>query len=108
MEFPKLEGESELQLKPTPQPWQHQIRAVSMTYAAACDSAGFLTHWGQGSNSHAHGDYIRSLTAWATVETPYIYLILLFGHGCDMQKYLGQGEPEPQQWQHWILNLLCY
>ena len=31
--------------RPTPQPWQHQIWATSVTYAAAYGNAGSLTHW---------------------------------------------------------------
>ena len=27
--------------------WQHQIWAVSLTYATACDNTGSLTHWGR-------------------------------------------------------------
>ena len=39
-------------------------------YAAACENAGSLTHWGQGSNLHPHIDNVGSLTHWATMGTP--------------------------------------
>ena len=43
--------------------WQHWIWTSSATNAAACTNVGSLTHeQGQGSNPHAHRDYIRYLT----------------------------------------------
>ena len=45
MEIPGPGVEWELQLRPTPQPWQHQIQATSVAYAAACGNAESLTHW---------------------------------------------------------------
>ena len=44
IEVPGLAVESELQLRPTPQPQQHQIAAKYATYAAAHSSARTLTH----------------------------------------------------------------
>ena len=41
MEVPRLAVESEL----IPQPHQRQIWATYVTYTAAHDNAGFLTHW---------------------------------------------------------------
>ena len=45
MEVSRLEVEMELQLRPTPQPWQNQIPMASATYTTACSNAGSLTHW---------------------------------------------------------------
>ena len=45
MEGPILEVDLELQLRPIPQPWQHWIWAMSVTYTAACSNARSLTHW---------------------------------------------------------------
>ena len=44
MEVPSLGVESGLQLRPTPQPRQHQIRAVSVTFPAACCNTESLIH----------------------------------------------------------------
>ena len=45
MEVPGSGVESKLQLRPMPQPWQHQIGITSVTYYAACRNIGSLTHW---------------------------------------------------------------
>ena len=45
IEVPGPGAEMELQLQPTPQPWHHWIWAASVTYAAACNNIGSLTHW---------------------------------------------------------------
>ena len=37
--------------------------------------------WGQGSNLHPHGDYIRFLTCWATKGTPVMHFELRFVKG---------------------------
>ena len=58
MEVPGPRVESELQLQPR---W---IRAASAIYAAACGSAGSLTH------RVRPGDNIVSSTHWASAETP--------------------------------------
>ena len=42
--FPRPGVESELQMWPTPQPWQYQIWAASMTTAAYGNTRS-LTHW---------------------------------------------------------------
>ena len=42
LEVPRLEAQSELKLRPTPQPWH--IQATSATYTAACRNTGSLTH----------------------------------------------------------------
>ena len=44
-EVPRQGFESELQLQPTPQPWQHWIWATSVTYATICGNTGSLPHW---------------------------------------------------------------
>ena len=44
MEVPRLEGESELQLQPAPEPQQHWILATSVTNVTACGNTGSLTH----------------------------------------------------------------
>ena len=38
MEVPGLGVKLELQLRPTPQPWQHLIQATSVTYSKVCKS----------------------------------------------------------------------
>ena len=40
MEIPRVGVKSELQLRLTPQPQQHQIQATSVTYIAACGNTG--------------------------------------------------------------------
>ena len=45
MEVPMLGVELGLQVRPAPQPWQHQIQAAFATYAAAFSNTGCLTHW---------------------------------------------------------------
>ena len=76
MEAPRLGVESELQLKPIPQPQQHWIRASSVTHTAACSNAGSLTPWAsQGWNLHPHRDNVRFLTHWATRGAPvFVFL----------------------------------
>ena len=44
MEVPRLGGELELQLLPTPQPQQHGIQAASSTYTTAHGNTGSLTY----------------------------------------------------------------
>ena len=44
MEVPRLGVKSELQLRPTPQPWPHQIQAASVTYTTVCSNTNSLTH----------------------------------------------------------------
>ena len=41
---PRLGAKLELQVPPTPQPQQHMIRVVSVTYTTAHGDAGSLTH----------------------------------------------------------------
>ena len=43
-EVPRQESNQRCSGRPTPQPWQHQIRATSVTYTTACDNTGSLTH----------------------------------------------------------------
>ena len=59
--------------QPMPQPGQHWIRAASVTYAIACSSARYLTHWArQGIKPHPYRHYVVFLTHWATTgTTPY-------------------------------------
>ena len=63
MEVPRLGAESELQLRPMPQPWHYRIQAASATYAAACGNARSLTYYerGQGLNLHPHGGNVGYL-----------------------------------------------
>ena len=84
MAAPEIYGNSvpgvhlELQPRPKPPPWQHQIWAASVTYVAAWGNAGSLTHWARpGLNQSPHGDYIQSLTHWATVGTLTIPFLIL-------------------------------
>ena len=61
---------------PTPQLWQHWIQAASVPYAAACNSAGSLTHWKMpGIEPYPHRDYVRFLTHWATMGTFHNFYI---------------------------------
>ena len=56
-----------------------QIRAAAGAYTTACGNAGSLTHWGQGSNPHPQGYYVRFLTHSATAGTPcsgyFVYIL---------------------------------
>ena len=71
MEIPGPGCQSEQQLRPMPQPWQHWIRAASATYATAWSNARSLTHWGrQGLNPCPHRHCVGFLTHWATMGTP--------------------------------------
>ena len=45
MEIPQPGVKLELQVRPTPQPWQHQIWAPSASYAAVCGNTRSSTHW---------------------------------------------------------------
>ena len=45
MEIPRPGVETELQLWSMLWPWQHRIRAISVTYATAYSNAGSQTHW---------------------------------------------------------------
>ena len=45
MEVPGPGVKLELQLRPIPQPWQHQFQAVSATCAATCSDTRSLIHW---------------------------------------------------------------
>ena len=45
MEVPRPGVEVELQLRPIPQPQQHQTRVTSVTCATACSNTGSLIHW---------------------------------------------------------------
>ena len=68
--FPGSGVQLELQLGPISQPWQHQIRATSVTYTAACGNAVSLTPWARpGIESTPHGYYVGFLTHWATTGT---------------------------------------
>jgi len=44
IEVAGLGTELGLQLRTTPQPWQHEIQATAVTYDVACNNDGFLTH----------------------------------------------------------------
>ena len=55
--------------QPPPQSQPHQIRATSVTYAAACGNTGSLTHWDLGLNPYLPGYYDGFLTHWATIGT---------------------------------------
>ena len=80
MEVPRLGVESEMQLRPTPQPRQDQIQATSVTWAlqlmAMRQIPNLLSEWGQGSNLHPHWDNAGSLTRWATTGIPRGYLLM--------------------------------
>ena len=70
-EVPKLEAESDMQWKPTPQPQQHRIWAASVTATAAWGGSGSLpTERGQRSNLPPHGHYVGFLIHWAIKGTP--------------------------------------
>ena len=45
MEIPRPGVKLQLQLWPTPQPWQHRIQATFVTCAAACSNTRSLTPW---------------------------------------------------------------
>ena len=45
MEVPRPGVELELQLRPTPQPWKHQIGATFTTYTTTHGNTRSLTHW---------------------------------------------------------------
>ena len=66
--------QSELHLEPTPQSRQHQIQDVSgptLQLAAMPDPQP--TEQALGLNPHPQGNYIGSLTQWATMWTPRLF-----------------------------------
>ena len=71
MEVPRPGIELELHLRPTSQPWQHQIRATFVISTAACSNARSLTHTARpGISLHPHRDNVGFLVCWATMGTP--------------------------------------
>ena len=71
MEVPRLGVELEMQLRSTPQPWQHQIWAVPANYAAACSNTGSLTHWVRPGIEPTSSQRLPSLTCWTTKILPW-------------------------------------
>ena len=71
MEVPRPGVELKLHLQPTPQPWQHQIGAMSVAYTAACSKARSQTYWARpGIEPTSSERQHRSLTHWVTMGTP--------------------------------------
>ena len=63
---------------PTPQPQQHGIWTMSLTYTATYGNAGSLTHWERpGIEPVSSWTLITFITCWATVGTPKSILIIL-------------------------------
>ena len=62
-EVPGLRAEYELQLRPVPQPQQHESQATSSTCTAACSNIGSLTHRGsQSASSQTLGEAFNQLS----------------------------------------------
>ena len=92
-----------------PQPQQHQIRAMSATYATAYSNAGSPTHWARPGIEPA---FSWILVGFITTEpqqklsTSYIYLWLKSWH-MEVSEPGTESEPQlqstPQLWQRQIL-----
>ena len=66
--------ESELQLRPMPQPQQLQIWATSATYTTAHSNAGSLTHWARPGMEPMSSWIPVGLEPWRERSKCYLYL----------------------------------
>ena len=74
MEDPQLGAELELYV---PQPQQHQLQAMSLTYSTAHSSARSLTHWARPEIKHASSWIpVGFLTCWAVTGTPHFMFLM--------------------------------
>ena len=70
----------------TPQPQQHRIQAMSVTYTTAHSNASSLTYWARpGIKPASSWMLVRLVNLWATVGTPCLYSV--FGWSCSMRKF---------------------
>ena len=86
-----------------PQPQQHQIRAVSATYAASFSNARSLTLWVRpGIKPHPHGHYVEFLTHRATMRTPalviFLFICSFMWLSCRSSLYTLDPKPFPNIW----------
>ena len=76
MEVPRQGSNQSYSCRPMPQPQQHQIRAVSVTYTTAHGSARSLTHWTRSgiepSTSRFLVGFISAASQW---ELPQFWLL---------------------------------
>ena len=71
MKVPRLWG----RISPMPQPQQHRIWAMSVTYTTACGKVGSLTHWARpGIEPVSSWLLVRSVNCWALTGTPWTTL----------------------------------
>ena len=74
MEVPRLVSSWSCSRQPRPQPWQHRIRAASVTYTTAHGNAGSLTHWIRPGMEPATSWFlVRSVFAAPQWELPMYY-----------------------------------
>ena len=136
MEVPRLEVQSELRRRPTPEPQQLGIQAESATYTTTHSNVWSLTHWVRpGIEPESSWMLLGFTNHWAMTETPncalldvcrlyanYISIKLffncfflsffsLFWPHLQHRKVPGPGirlQPTPQLWKWQILNLLYH
>ena len=78
-EVPSLGVQSELQLRPMPQPQQRQIWAASVSYTTAHGNTGSLAHGARpGIEPASSWILVRFVIHWVTVGTPVFIFISLF------------------------------
>ena len=92
--------ELELQLWPTPQPQQHQIRASSAIYTATFSNARFLIHWAKPVIKPVSSRRQSHVLNWgATTETPGQILFFFFWLPCSIWSCSACVTPDPlPQW----------
>ena len=71
MKVPRLGTESELKLRPTPQPQQHGIWTAGVTYATAWSNTGSLTHW-------VRPGIKTVISEWSRLKKQDLFSFLLF------------------------------
>ena len=107
--------ESELQLKPAPQPQQHQIQAPSANYAAAYGNTGSLTHWVrpgiEPASSQRQHQVLHPLSTMGA-ETPFFFFMIFiffcyswFTVFCQFSA-LQHGDPVTHIWTHFFSHII--
>ena len=106
MAVPEPEIKLELQLGPTPQPKQCQIRAASAIYTIACGNARSLTPWATpGIEPMSSCILVRFLTCWAT--TGNAQKVLFIEESQVRRKLLKILEIHCSRWKSWDTKIKC-
>ena len=96
MKVPRLGTESELKLRPTPQPQQHGIWTAGVTYATAWSNTGSLTHW-------ARPGIKTVISEWSRLKKQDLFSFLLFSPSMwkallSSSLYYSSSPPDSQEW----------